>query len=528
MLTRSTLVAAAALSLVAILPAGPARAQPRPEPAPAKPEPAQPAPAAQPPVEEPTATAAKFDIKDPLLEPMPPPARSLTGWRDVLSLINARSTELRVAVLEIERAKGVTREALGRALPQINATGSVGYDITRADATSTTTTTTNPPFPNPDPTQPPPLDTDTETASGPSTLRGWDARAALTIAQPILAPRVWHAIGTARRTEQAVKLTSDDQKRLVVAAVANAIVAVVTAERVSEVNRSGLRSALERLDLFQRKLKLGSGTLLDIVRAEQDATLARATLVSSNEALLQAREGLGLALGSSEAYGVPASISLNDIEASARATCSPATPDGRADVLAAKADLEISERAVTDVKLAYLPTAEVSTTFALSRSGSSDDATRTSESLGSGSRETTSDSTGNSTQYSWSIQAVLSIPIWDGGSRYGSMRSARAVVSQQKERVEATRRGATLESNQALRSIQVADQRRLLAEKNRDLAKQNANLTQKAFESGASTSFELVEAARRLREAELDLAVREFDLVKAKITALLANANCAY
>jgi outer membrane protein TolC len=123
---------------------------------------------------------------------------------------------------------------------------------------------------------------------------------------------------------------------------------------------------------------------------------------------------------------------------------------------------------------------------------------------------------------------MITIPIWDGGSRYGTMRSARATVAQQKERVEAARRGATLESNQALRGIQVADQGRLLAEQARDLARRNAVLTQKAFDSGASTSFELVEAARRLREAELDLAVREFDLVKAKIAALLANANCTY
>ena len=320
---------------------------------------------------------------------------------------------------------------------------------------------------------------------------------------------------------QAAKLTVDDRRRTILAAVADAIVVVVTAERVSEINRVGLRSALESLDLFQRKLKLGSGTLLDIVRAEQDATLARTTLISGDEALLRAREGLGLALGSSEGYGVPATISLNDIESSARATCSMATVDSRADVLAAKAQLEISERAVTDVKLGYLPTAEVSTTFAASSTSSSSSALAVSV-PGAG------DSTFDRKEYSWSIQGVISIPIWDGGSRYGTMRSARAVVAQQKQRIEATRRGAALETNQALRGIRVAEQGRVLAEKARDLAKQTADLSQKAFASGASTSFELVEASRRLREAELNLAVREFDLVKAKIAALLANANCTY
>jgi outer membrane protein TolC len=526
MLTRSTLAAAAGLSFVALLSAEPARAQPRPQPAqpapaqpaPAPPSPAQPTPATDPAKgDEPTSTAATFDIKDPLLAPVPPAAHTLAGWRDALSLISARSTELRIATLEVERARGISREALGRALPQISASGSLGFDLTdsrsyRKDTNATTSIVE--------------LESSTRSRSPAST---WEARAGVTAVQPILAPRVWHGIGTADRAVKATKLTVDDQRRTIVATVANAIVVVVTAERVSEINRVGLRSALERLDLFQRKLRLGSGTLLDIVRAEQDATLARATLISGDEALLQAREGLGLALGSSEGYSVPATISLDEIESSARATCSPATVDSRADVLAAKANLEIAERAVTDVKLGYLPTAEVSTTVGTSRS--STNASTTSSAVGTTPLLTGTESTDSfseSRQYFWSIQGVITIPIWDGGSRYGTMRSARASVEQQKERVEATKRGATLESNQALRGIQVADQGRVLAEQARDLAKRNAVLTQKAFDSGASTSFELVEAARRLREAELDLAVREFDLVRAKIAALLANANCTY
>ena len=39
--------------------------------------------------------------------------------------------------------------------------------------------------------------------------------------------------------------------------------------------------------------------------------------------------------------------------------------------------------------------------------------------------------------------------------------------------------------------------------------------------------FGSVDAARRTREADLDLAVKEFQLVSARITALLATANCA-
>lgn len=53
---------------------------------------------------------------------------------------------------------------------------------------------------------------------------------------------------------------------------------------------------------------------------------------------------------------------------------------------------------------------------------------------------------------------------------------------------------------------------------------------QVAFEEGGNvTSFNLVDAARRVREAELQLTVRELELVRAaKIAALLADSNCTY
>jgi outer membrane protein TolC len=83
-----------------------------------------------------------------------------------------------------------------------------------------------------------------------------------------------------------------------------------------------------------------------------------------------------------------------------------------------------------------------------------------------------------------------------------------------------------LEVTQAQRAVDVAEASRAISEAGRDLAKETARLTQIAYESGTSTSFELVDASRRQRETELDLVVKEFDLLKAKVAALLAAAVC--
>ena len=68
----------------------------------------------------------------------------------------------------------------------------------------------------------------------------------------------------------------------------------------------------------------------------------------------------------------------------------------------------------------------------------------------------------------------------------------------------------------------------IVAETSRKLSEQADRLARTNFELGQGTSLELVEAARRLREAEIQLAVREFELVQAKIRALLSLSICRY
>ncbi|KYG04452.1 transporter, partial [Sorangium cellulosum] len=342
------------------------------------------------------------------------------------------------------------------------------------------------------------------------------AAASITLRQPILAPRAWYGIGTADLAVEVAKLSLEDRRRFTLVAVADAVVSIVTTERLSEVNRVGLRSALELLELTRRRERLGTGTKLDVVRAEQDVALARATLVSGDESLRRAREALGAALGLKGEVGVPQEFSLNGIATELGSQCTQTRTDQRADVRAARGELELAERGLTDAKLAFAPYAEVSSTLGaetyfggtapVGGVGDAGDATRSG--------------------WSWSIRAVLTVPIWDGGARYGDLRINRAVVEQQRARLGAVERSAELESTQAARSVEVAEQARAVAEQSRDLARETARLTQVAYEAGTVTSFDLVESSRRQRQAEIDLAVREFEVVKAKISALLASASC--
>ena len=65
-----------------------------------------------------------------------------------------------------------------------------------------------------------------------------------------------------------------------------------------------------------------------------------------------------------------------------------------------------------------------------------------------------------------------------------------------------------------------------VAGKSRQLATESARLARIAFVSGFGNSFDLIDADRRLRSADLDLAVKEFELIRAQIAALLALSDC--
>jgi outer membrane protein TolC len=60
----------------------------------------------------------------------------------------------------------------------------------------------------------------------------------------------------------------------------------------------------------------------------------------------------------------------------------------------------------------------------------------------------------------------------------------------------------------------------------REIAAETARLSKVAYLNGSGTSFDLVDTARRQREAELDYTIKEFEVLRAKIAALLALATC--
>jgi outer membrane protein TolC len=195
---------------------------------------------------------------------------------------------------------------------------------------------------------------------------------------------------------------------------------------------------------------------------------------------------------------------MDQLRQDARDTCDVGTdPTDRADVRAAAAGAAIAERNVNSVMYSFLPTIDFLST------------------LNHSSVETFS-----SPQTTWTIGGALTWHLYDGGQRYGEKQLNEALLEQRRQDSIDAERNARLEVTQATRGVRVARDSLQIAEQSRQIAQDNAKLARAKFINGSGTSFDMVDTQRTAREAELDVTVKEFDLLRAEIIAFLALASC--
>jgi outer membrane protein TolC len=424
-------------------------------------------------------------ITDDMLAPVPPATNVLQNWRDALRLLRQNSNTLRTLEAQQDVARAQARQALAPALPSVTGNGSVTRQLLKGEADRFITQA---PF--------------IQRVTVPDPATTWQA--GLNLRVPLLSLSTWHDRGTALQQIEVAKLNSKAAERLSIALVADAVVTTVTAERLAEVSRVSLESALSTLDLSKRRAALGAASTIDVLRIEQEVSLSRSQVVSANDGVLRARETLGAALGSAEPYGVTPAIQLDALANDAKSTCAPADVLARSDVRAAEASVAVAKRNEEGVSKTYWPTIDAvsSLTYWAPVSGI------------------------NNEHVTWSVGGVLNWTLYDGGLRYGTREQRTAESRIATEQLTEAKRKARFEVLQAFRTVKSSEATLAVAARTREIAAETARLTKVAYLNGSGTSFDLVDTARRQREAELDYTVKEFNVLRAKIAALLALATC--
>lgn len=322
----------------------------------------------------------------------------------------------------------------------------------------------------------------------------------LQVVVPIVQARGWVATARAKDNVEIAKASAVDARVQVAVAAARAYLTIIAQKRIIETAIRSRDTAKAHEDFTRQRFEGGIGNRLDFVRASQERATAEAALSSQRIALVRAQEALGALAGENGA--VDAS---NEAEMPAAPTLAAALGEAetrRTDVIAQRERVESARKAVRDSYAEYLPVlSAVAQPFY-----------QNPESL---SQPTTG----------WQAQLLFTLPLYDGGNRYGVTHERTSLHEQAKTKLEGTLRQARAEVRTAFESVMRADESLGQSREAAKLATEALKLSQLAYQAGATSNLELIDAERRSRDADTVAAIAEDAARQARLDLLAASGR---
>src|SRR5688500_1229508 len=316
------------------------------------------------------------------------------------------------------------------------------------------------------------------------------------LGMPVLAASRWAAAAQARDQVEIAFLSTADVRTEIAVATAQAYLAIIAQKRQVDVSVRARETSMAHLDYARRRLEAGAGTRVNELRAGQEVAANEARIENARLGVRRAQEALGVLIaanGPADAASEPVFSIPNPDEP--EAGWMSLRPDVRLFVAQERA----ADRVWRDSSKDWFPTATA--TF--------DPQALVPASIFSSDR-------------SWRFVVNFSQPIFDGGQRRGQRRSRQASFDIARLAVQGVQIQARSEvrlAGEALRSTQRD------CESLRSAAQQAAEvlkITTFAFEAGATTNLEVIDAQRQARDADSAAAVAEDAVRRAQLDLLTA------
>ncbi len=312
---------------------------------------------------------------------------------------------------------------------------------------------------------------------------------------PVLNLSGWAAVTHARDQVDVANLATASTKRDIAVATAQTYLAVIAAQRQLDVDQRAVQNALAHREYAQRRLDAGAGSRLNELRAASSQSTAELELENSRLALRRAQEALGvlaaadgpLDAGAEPALDAPATINEQD------------WAQARPDVRLEQANQRAAQRLVQDSWRDWVGTASASFVPQDVAPAGLFQPART-----------------------WRLTASFVQPIFEGGQRLVARGLREVEVEQSRLALSNIMLRARSEVRVAQASVESA-QRAL--DSARQAASQSADVLQiatSAFQLGATTNIEVIDAQRTARDADTTAALAEDAQRRAKLDLLVA------
>ncbi|MFT3928443.1 MAG: TolC family protein [Myxococcales bacterium] len=432
--------------------------------------------------------AALCGVEGPAFADSPPAEASASalpriGLREAIERSVAHNPDTRVALEQVRRAEALVTQVRSLWLPSISANGS----YTRLDHNRVILGA-------------PAMGTMEAVPS--RTLQNADQLSGnLQGNVPLFAPARWVQTKQSKNNVESYRMDVVEVRRQVALATAHAYVAVMAQRRVIDVNQRALQNAKDHYVYAHTRFEGGIGNQLDDTRALREVESNRASLEQSLAALLQAQEALGVLVGADGPLDAEDAFVLPEVTSGEVARDSE-TPPERGDVLASRARLHAAHVVVKDRWADYTPTVN-----------------------GQFMPFYNNPSTPTQPRTGWQAQILVTIPLFNGGFRIGLNREREALLAQTRAQLEAVARQAKSDVRVAVNDVQHADAAYLAATRAAELGQEALKMANIAYEAGATTNIEVIDAERRARDDETAMVVAEDAARRARLDLLSATGN---
>ncbi len=321
--------------------------------------------------------------------------------------------------------------------------------------------------------------------------------AGLLLTVPIIMPRQWANYSEAKDNAKVQGASEGDIRRQTALSAGRAYLAVYTEKLVIEVDERARDTAKKHYDYAHKRYGGGVGTSLDEVRAAQEVSGDEALVQQAYASLAEAQEALGVIVGADgpldaadePALAAPPSLAAGLEDARHR-------PDVVQGELKRAASERVSRHDYTD----YLPyLVGVAEPFL------QDPSTPTIPDKG------------------YQLELVLTIPLYDGGLRYGQAKEREALRDEARVGFDGQLRQARSDVRAAFENLRRSDDAYKASRDAARLAHQALDLANLAYTAGATTDIEVIDAERAARDADTQAEIAADTARQARLNLLSAT-----
>lgn len=312
---------------------------------------------------------------------------------------------------------------------------------------------------------------------------------------PVLAASRWAASAQARDQIEVARLATDEERTDVAVSTAQAYLAIIALKREVEVTQRALDTSLAHLDYARRRLEAGAGTRVNELRAAQEVSTNEARLETAQLGVRRAQEALGVLVASGDpvdsagdpAFNIPA------------VTDEPGWMAVRPDLRLFVAQERAADRVWRDSSKDWFPTA-----------------------IASFDPQAIVPASIFTSERSWRFSVVFSQPIFDGGQRKGVKSVREANVNASRLALQGLQIQARSEVRIAQESVRRTERALTSLRAAANQAAEVLKITSFAFEAGATTNLEVIDAQRQARDADTAAVVAEHAVRRSQLDLLTA------